>query len=194
MSIRVRLITLILAGIALAGVTSCHRSGVEAANENQTTDLSSQKILSMDDQKFLVSADKTLIRQRNLAQAAVQKSKSGNVFEFARRVVADCSASLTELSRLMQAKHITEPSTVAEDLQLETSNRLQGLAGIDLDHKIISLMAAEQQQAVGIFSSAAETAGDPDVRKYASATLPSLQRDSDRAAALEKKLSTTMQK
>jgi putative membrane protein len=148
----------------------------------------------MDDQKFLVSADKTLIRQRNLAQAAVQKSKNGNVFEFARRVVDDCSASLTELSRLMQAKHITEPSSVAEDLQLETSNRLQGLAGIDLDHKIISLMAAEQQQAVDIFSSAAETAGDPDVRKYASATLPALQRDSDRAAALEKMLSTATQK
>src|SRR5689334_5342886 len=112
MSIRLRLITVILAGMALAIATSCHKSGVEAANENQTTDLSSQKILSMDDQKFLVSADKTLIRQRNLAQAAVQKSKNGNVFEFARRVVDDCSASLTELSRLMQAKHITEPSSV----------------------------------------------------------------------------------
>ena len=194
MSIRVRLITLILAGIALAGVTSCHRSGVEAANENQTTDLSSQKVLSMDDQKFLVGAYKTLIRQKTLAQDAVEKSKNADIFEFARRVVDDSSASLTELSRLMQARHITEPPTLAEDLQLETSNRLQGLAGNDLDDKIISLMAAEQQQAVADFSTAAETAGDPDVRKYASATLPSLQRDSDRAAALEKKLSTTMQK
>jgi putative membrane protein len=147
----------------------------------------------MDDRNFLVNAEKNQIRQKTLAQAAIEKSKSGEVVEFARQVVDNRNASLAELSRLMKAKQIAEPPTLAEEVQLDATNRLQGLSGDAFDDEFISLIAAEQQQALGDFNSASETAADPDVRNYASANLPSLRHDVDSAVALEKKLATKKQ-
>jgi predicted outer membrane protein len=188
MDCRSKLVSFFIGTIVLCGAFSCQKSGVQAAGENRQ-DLSSQKILSMDDQKFLVNAEKTAIRQLTWARAAQQTSKSGDVFEFARQVIQQRNASLVDLSRLMQKKQISQPAALREELQLDAANRLQGLKGADFDDEFISLFNAEQEQVLVNFRSAAETAGDPEVRKYAQANLPSLQAESDQAVAIQKKLS-----
>jgi hypothetical protein len=53
------------------------------------------------------------------------------------------------------AKNMPASSAAIEELQLEAKNRLHGLSGSTFDHEFVSLMTAEQQEAVPIFNSAA---------------------------------------
>jgi putative membrane protein len=185
MRIRVKLSILLFGVVFLAASTGCQKSGVQAAREN---DLTSQKILSIDDQKFLDTAEKSQIRQNTLAQEAIQRSRNASIQAFATKVTNDMSVALTELKDLMKAKHMEEPAEFASEVHSESAERLRSVSDEGFDREFISLMAAEQQDAVRTFDSAAQTAADPDVRNYAKRVLPSLQADYDKVIDLQKKL------
>jgi len=178
------LIIIVTVQLALLG-TSCERSGVEAARE---TPLTAQEILSMDDKEFLMNAEKSEIRQRALAETALAKSTNADIREFANQVAGERRRDLEKLKAVMKSKGFAQQPAREEELQLEAINRLHRLTGSALDHEFIGLITAEQQQSVGTFDRAAETAADPDVRTYANEVLPTLQKDFDAAAALETKL------
>ena len=186
MNIQARWVVLALA-VLVFGAVSCRKSGVQAARENEG-DLTDQAIVSLDDQKFLFSAEEVEVRELGLAQQALQKSQNTDVLEFARRVVDERKAALSELKRLMQTKQIQEPPGKEEDIQLEAANRLSRVSTAALDHEFVSLMAADLQDAVANFDSASQTSQDPDIRRYAGTVLPSLRTDYVTAADLEKRL------
>ena len=181
------LITIVTVQLTLLGITSCERSGVQAARESPLT---AQKILTMDDKQFLMNAEKSEIRQQALAETVLKKSTNTDIRAFATQVSGERSRDLANLKAVMEGKGFTPPAT-EEELQLEAMNRLHRLTGSALDHEFISLITAEQQQSIGLFDRAAETAADPDVRKYASEVLPTLRKDYDAALALEAKLGAT---
>ena len=119
---------------------------------------------------------------------ALEKSQDSDVREFAGAIVVDRNRDLDVLMRLLKKYKVAEAPALAEEDKLEAANRLRRLSGSAFDHEFISLMAAELQQAVADFRSAAETAGDPEIRSYAGAALALLRKDFDTAVALEKKL------
>src|SRR5262245_14022636 len=180
-------IFVITLALSLLGSTSCDKSGVQAARENPLT---AQKILSMDDKEFLINAEKSEIRQKTLAETALAKSTDADIRAFANQVASERSRDLEKLRAVMKIKDFAQPAT-EEELELEAMNRLHRLTGSALDHEFISLITAEQQQSIGAFDRAAETAADPDVREYASQVLPTLRKDYAAALALEAKLSAT---
>jgi putative membrane protein len=178
------LVFFVTVALTLLGSTSCEKSGVQAARESPLT---AQKILSMDDKEFLMNAEKSEIRQKALAETALAKSTNADIRAFANQVASERSRDLEKLRAVMKIKDFAQPAT-EEELELEAMNRLHRLTGTALDHEFISLITAEQQQSIGAFDRAAETATDPDVRKYASEVLPTLRKDFDTAVALETKL------
>ena len=115
MTIHARLITLAIAGLCASGAVGCEKSGVQAARQN-TSDPTSKQILSMDDRDFLIGAEKAGIRQRTLAQQALQKSNNNEVREFARHVITDRSQALSELKRVMDAKQMKEQAALAVEV------------------------------------------------------------------------------
>ena len=165
--------------------TGCGKSGVQAAREN---DLTPQKILSVDDQKFLDSAEKSGIRQNTMAQEAIRRSKNAEVQAFATKVTNDMSVVLTELKDLMKAKHLGEPAAFAEEAHSETVARLKSVSDDAFDREFVSLMTVEAQETARMFDSAAQTAADPDVRKYAMRNLAAVQANYDKATELQTKL------
>jgi putative membrane protein len=185
MRIRVNLLILSFAVVFLVVSTGCQKSGVQAAREN---DLTPQKILSIDDQKFLDTAETSEIRQNTLAEVAIQRSRSADVQAFATKVTNDMSVALTDLKDLMKAKHMAEPAEFAAAVHSESAERLRNAADEAFDREFVSLMTVEQQDAVRIFDSASQTAADPDVRNYAKRALPSLQADYNKISDLQKEL------
>src|SRR5262249_48601818 len=92
---------IILAAVFFAVVSAgCGKSGVQAA---RYTDLTPQKILSMDEQKFLTDAEKAETRQNTLAQEALRRSRNGGIQAFATKIHDDMSVALTELNSLAKA-------------------------------------------------------------------------------------------
>jgi putative membrane protein len=188
MNIRACFILCVVVALAFFTATSCGKPGAQAARE--TTDLSSQKVVSIDDEDFLRKAEKAEIRQTTLAQSALDKSTDENVRQFARLVIGNYQRALAELTDLMKAKNMEESPAAITALQQDAINRLHGLSGSAFDDEFVSLMTAEQQQAVATFNAAAETAADPDIRNYAKSVLALLRQDYDTALALEKKLAS----
>ena len=180
-----RLSALALVGFLVAVSGGCQRSGVEAARD---ADLTSQTILSLDDQKFLDGAEKAEVRQNTLAQMAIQRSKSARIQAFASKVTNDMSVALTELKDLMKAKHMAEPAEFAAEVHSEAVERLRNIDDDAFDREFISLMSAETQQTARTFDSVAQTAADPDVRNYARRQLPAIRANYDKASDLEKAL------
>ena len=185
MHIRANLLVLLLAVVFLAASTGCQKSGVQAAREN---DLTPQKILSIDDQKFLDTTERSEIRQNTLAQLAIQRSRNADIQAFATKVTNDMSVALTDLKDLMKAKHLAEPAEFAAEVHSESAERLRNSSDGAFDHEFVSLMTAEQQDAVRVLDSASQTAADPDVRNYAKRVLPSLQADYNKVSDLQKKI------
>jgi putative membrane protein len=177
-------IIIISAALTLPGVTSCGKSGVEAAREGGLTDA---QILSVDDKEFLKAAERSAILQKTGAEIAMTKSENADIREFARQVAAERGEDLAQLNALVKLKDSSQPPATEEELQLEVTHRLHGLTGSALDHEFISLMTAEQQQCLRIFDRA-QTSADPDIRKYATEVLPRLRKDFDKVVGLQKKL------
>src|SRR5205823_6509536 len=150
MRMRVNLLTQLFAVVSLAVSTGCQKSGVQAAREN---DLTPQKILSIDDQKFLDTAERSEIKQNTLAEVAIKRSRSTDVQAFATKVTNDMSVALTDLKDLMKAKHMTEPPEFAAEVHSESAERLRNASDEAFDREFVSLMTVEQQDAVRIFDS-----------------------------------------
>jgi len=170
-------------GVLVAlGASSCEKSGVQAGR-----DLPAPKVISIDDESFLLAAQMAEIRQTTLSRAALNTSKNEDIRNYAQQVIANYRRALAELADLMKTKNIPHTSA-AEEIKLDAMNRLHGLTGSAFDHEFISLMTAEQQATLNSFNSAAETAADPDIRNYAKGVLPLLREDFNTATALEKRL------
>ena len=184
---RLKLHQYLLVMITSAGIASfsCGRSTVEAGRD---TTLTPRQVLSMDDQNFLLNAQKVAIRQKALAQGALAKSQNADVVEFARRIVRERDVDLARLTSLLNAKNMNPQPALMQETQLEAANRLSRLNDGALDHEFVSLLAAEEQDVVRQFDRAVYTAADLDVRSYAAAVLPSLRQDLEMAAGLEKNL------
>jgi putative membrane protein len=173
-------LVLFLVGFALG----CQKTGVQAANDNGGRTAPASVI---SDRDFLVGAEKTEVREQSLSQVAWNRALSPDVKEYARTVIDNHQRSLQQLRDLMNRKGLSQPPSVPE-AAVEGTYRLDSSSGAAFDHQYISLMTAETQQAIGRFKLASETADDPEVRAYAGAVLPVLQREQETAAELEKKL------
>ena len=183
MNMRQRFLLVAAAVIWSILMVSCQKSGVEAARED-TSGVTPREIVSRDEKNFLIDAEKSEIRQKALAEAALEKSKNSDVRDFAKRLVQDRDRALTELTELMKAKNITQPAALADEVQLEAAKRLHRSTGTAFDHEFVSLIVAEQQEMVRGFDRASETAADPDVRSYAARVLPSVRKDFETANKL----------
>jgi putative membrane protein len=177
---------IVVVGIFLAGSVSCGKSHVHAAAEGaDRPGPTAREIMSIDEKNFLIAAERAEVRERALARIALDKSANIAVREFARQVIEDRDRDIGRLALVMNQQNVTQGSTIAEGVELEVSQRLHRLAGATFDHEFVSLMTADQQQAVGIFRRAAETSPDYEIRKFAADALPSIRRDFERAAKLE---------
>ena len=185
MRMRAYLPILLFAVVLAAGSVGCGKSGVQAAREPEVTP---QKILSIDDQKFLDDAEKAEIRQNTLAEQAMQRSRNPEIQAFATKVANDMSLALSELNDLRNGRHMAQSPEFASAVHNEAAARLSHATNSAFDHEFVSLLAAEGQDAVRIFEPAAETAADPDVQNYARRVFPSLRANYDKASDLEKKL------
>jgi putative membrane protein len=166
----------------------CQKTGVQAGNDNSNGTPAGAGSLPVWDQDFLSNAEKSEIRQLSLSKVALDRARGSDVQAYARMVVDDHTRTLQGLRDLMNRKGVSRPGAATE-ANAEGEYRLDSVSGTAaFDHEYISLMAAETEQTQSRFKQAAETADDREVRAYASAVLPVIQRERDKAADLEKKL------
>jgi putative membrane protein len=140
----------------------------------------------MPDQKFLNMAAQTDMMEANLGQMAADHAASQNVKDYASMLVTDHTADYQQLGVLAAKASLTVPTALdaAHNKMIAPFEKLKGAA---FDSRYIHEMIAGHTEAIGVYTKESTDAQNSDVKSYASATLPTLQKHLDGAKDLLKK-------
>jgi putative membrane protein len=126
------------------------------------------------DSDFMKSAAKGGLAEVELGQMAVQKASDPSVKDFAHRMIRDHSKANTALTELASSKGVELPT--GKGLSNDTSAlHLKMLSGKQFDSAYVKMMVDDHKEDVAAFEKAAGEAADPDVKHFASKTLPTLK-------------------
>jgi putative membrane protein len=109
-----------------------------------------------------------------LGQLAQSNASSDAVKQFGKRMVDDHTRANDELKRIAADKGITLPSGLDAKSQA-TKDRLSKLSGKEFDRAYMEDMVKDHRVDVAEFKKEAASGKDPEVKAFASKTLPTLE-------------------
>ncbi|HEX6045305.1 MAG TPA: DUF4142 domain-containing protein [Pyrinomonadaceae bacterium] len=130
--------------------------------------------LSSQDRDFLMDAAMGGMMEVEMGRMAAQLGSSDAVKQFGRRMVDDHSKANTELTSLASSKGITLPTALDQKHRQEMS-KMQRMKGADFDRAYMKLMVSDHTKDVSEFEKQSTRGTDPDLKAFASKTLPTLQ-------------------
>ena len=136
-------------------------------------DTGSSKLDAMD-RHFIRKAGQGGLAEVELGKLATEKGQSEEVKKFGQRMVDDHSKANDQLKQLAESKGVTLP-TQLDAKDEATKKRLEKLSGEKFDRAYMNDMVQDHTKDVSEFKKESTTAKDPDVKSFASQTLPTLQ-------------------
>ena len=109
-----------------------------------------------------------------LGRVATTHASNQRVKDFGQRMVTDHSKANAELKSLAARKNVTLPGKLSAEDQKQV-DRLAGMKGADFDRAYMQMMVDDHEKDVAKFREKAQSATDPDVKTFASKTLPTLE-------------------
>jgi putative membrane protein len=135
------------------------------------------------DRDFVMDAAMGGLMEVELGQLAAQKGTSEAVKQFGQRMVDDHGKANTELMSLATRKGITLPTSI-DDKHRQDITKLSAMSGADFDRAYSKMMLKDHEKDVSEFEKQSTKGTDPDVKAFASSTLPTLQEHLTMARAL----------
>lgn len=130
--------------------------------------------LNSDDLGFVNGAAKGGTTEIALGRLAAEKSSNPRVQAFANRMVRDHSEIDRKLATLAASKGVELPD--GKGLMNDaTYLELKVLSGKEFDKAYVKAMVADHKDDVSSFEKQSTAAQDPDVKRFAAKTLPTLQ-------------------
>lgn len=162
----------------LIGLSCCALSGVLLLAQTSAAPKS--------DQDFLNFAAETDMTEAHLGQLAANQAASQDVKDFAQTLVTDHTNDYQQVSTVASKAGLTVPKGL--DAQHEKMVApFEKLKGAAFDHRFVHEMVVGHTKAIAEYKREAEAAQNPDVKAYASQTLPTLEKHLQAAQDLEKK-------
>jgi putative membrane protein len=166
-------------GVAVPGMAIAQSNSNTMSNEKSSDQMSSAKMgktgsLSVSDKAFVKKAAQGGMAEVQLGQLATEKGSSDEVKKFGQRMVDDHSKANDQLKQLAASKGVEVPTSLNSKDEA-TKNRLAKLSGNAFDRAYMQDMVKDHTQDVSEFKKASQTAKDPDVKSWASETLPTLE-------------------
>jgi putative membrane protein len=182
------------AAAALAGLLSSPAAAQYGSDDKPRTDTpatsSSQdqpgqeRSQSRSDRQFIDKAANDGLAEVKLGQLASEKASNGDVKQFAQRMVEDHTKANNELKQIAQAEGVR----VEDDLESKhrkVHDRLSKLSGEAFDRAYMDYMVEDHQKAVKLFEKHSKDADNPQLKQFASSTLPTLQEHLREAQRLQ---------
>lgn len=112
--------------------------------------------------------------------------------DFAQLMIKDHGKAADELKSMALAKNIELPTMMDSDSR-KAVDKLSTEKGIDLDRKYVGMMVDDHEDAVELFEKASKDATDPELKAWATKTLPTLRSHHRMAMDLRAKLDALSQ-
>jgi len=139
--------------------------------------------MSSQDHKFVMEAAMGGLAEVELGRVAAERGTSEAVKQFGQRMVDDHSKANQELMSLASTKGMTVP-TALDDKHQKDVTKLSGMSGAEFDRAYAKMMLKDHEEDVKEFERQSTRGGDPDIRAFASKTLPTLQEHLQMARSL----------
>jgi len=141
--------------------------------------------IAEDDLGFMRQAAHNGHAEVESSKLAQQKASSAQVKEFAKRMIDDHTKTNAELEKLATAKGVQLPKE-PDAAQKSKMQALSALSGAEFDRQYVDQMGVTaHEQTIALFQRGASNARDPDLKAFASKTLPALQHHLEMARALK---------
>jgi putative membrane protein len=174
---------------AAGGSTSTADSGNTNAAKNTNTPTgstaSTNMTLSKSDSTFIMKAAAGGLMEVQLGNVAQQNAMNARVKNFGQMMVNDHSKANDELKSLASSKGITLPSDLPGD-KMKHVDAMKNMKGNSFDTHYMSMMVNDHKEDISEFEKASKTAKDPDLKNWATKTLPTLKTHLDSAKAISK--------
>ena len=126
-------------------------------------------------QSFVTQAATTDMAEIELAQLALKNSQDAAVKKLADQMIKDHTASSAKLKSIAGKDNLTLP-TGLDAAHAAVKSKLASLKGKDFDKAYSMEMAKGHDKAVALFESASQATGmTPDLKQFATSTLPTLR-------------------
>lgn len=156
-------------------------------NPNTQTDSGSNKMMKSADTRFAMKAAQGGMAEVQLGQLAAQKASNPDVKAFGQQMVDDHSKANDQLKSVAAQENMTLPTTL-DSKEQSLYNKLQGLSGADFDKMYVKSMVKDHQEDVKEFQKEADKGKDPQIKNFASQTLPVLQQHLSKIQSIESNL------
>ncbi len=176
--------------LALVMTAACSRNDVSSSNSGPdkqslptpastgntvASDSRPSNAASTQQDPFWAEAVQGGMLEVELGQLASGKAQNAEVKRFAEMMVADHGKANQELKTTATAQGITLPAALSPEHQTQIV-KLQGLSGAEFDKAYVDAMVAAHEKDVAAFRDRSQTATDPELKAFASKTLPTLEK------------------
>lgn len=127
------------------------------------------------DRTFVTTAASSGLMEVETGRLASEKGASAEVKSFGQQMVTDHTRANERLMTLARNKGMTPPAQMNAQHRQQTQ-RLSGLSGAEFDRAYITQMVQAHQQDVALFEQQSRNGGDPDLKAFATETLPTLRQ------------------
>ncbi len=143
------------------------------------------------DLAFLNDAAPGGMAEVELGKMALSKSQNAEVKAFAQKMVDDHSKAGDELKALAAQKKVMLPTDVLP-AHKQLMDKLAKSSGADFDKEYVAAMLEAHEKDVTAFENVSKTAGDADVKDFATKTLPTLKMHLETIKVLAGKMGVKM--
>ena len=130
--------------------------------------------LSSTDRQFMTRAAMMDMAEIQTGRLAVSQGASESVRQFGQRMIDDHTRTSQQLMQMASAAGFTPPQTLDAKHQAVAA-KLARLTGAEFDRAYMKQMVKDHQEAVSLYRRQSTRGSMPDLRSFASATLPALQ-------------------
>jgi putative membrane protein len=141
------------------------------------------------DQRFIKEAADGGLAEVELGQMAADKASSPEVKQFAQRMVKDHSEANNQLKQIAMQKGVTLPDSLSAKNEA-TKKKLSKLSGDAFDQAYMQDMLKDHKMDIAAFQKESTSGKDPDVKQFASQTLPTLKDHLKQAESVAPKLTS----
>lgn len=139
------------------------------------------------DAQFLVDAAEMNLKQIQLGRLAQQKGETADVKKLGEIMEDAHTKSQKEITALAKTKRISIPSSPTNDSK-DAHNYLEKKSGNAFDIAYADMMVRVQIDAMNTFEKASNDSNDPEIKIWASTSLPQMRSHLDRSIACQKTL------
>lgn len=155
-------------------VSSCQDDDTDE-NDNRLTET-----------EFVVRAANSDLFEIQTGQKASAKGSITEVRELGQHLVTDHTTSSTELKSLASQKKITIPDSLDADKKV-IRDRIASKTGTAFDKEFANAQVTSHDEAINLYTEASSELQDPDLKAFATKTLPVLKMHREHAGMVKAK-------